>query len=220
MKQNLCFFPAILCINLIILFSNCSKSVNPTNNVSSNSYFPNKIGNYWVYDVYDSSTHRNYPTYPKDYEVKISIIGTKMMSDGKEATMWQYEYPWETDTNFVRIVGDTVKSFDKYFSSIEPRAFDFPREMYILPLQNQTGWKGKLLWVDTFSVKNDYNISTGYLNFDTCFNIYHYYYGSQDLRYNDNYWFKPYIGFITFYYQHFLAPKETYLWNLKKYYLN
>ena len=215
MKKNTTMF--LNALLLFFLFNSCSKDT--FQNQKSNSYFPNTIGSYWIYDVYDSSVHRNYPSYPRNYEVKVSIIGTKIMADSKEATMWQYEYPWETDTNFVRIVGDTVKTFDKWYSST-PRNFDFPREIYIFPLQNQTGWKGKLLWVDTFAVSNAYNITTNNLNFDTCFNIYHYYYGSQDLRYSDNYSFKPNIGFVKIYYQHFLAPKVTYLWNLKKYYLN
>ena len=83
-----------LLVSSLFLIS-CSKDT--FQNRASISYFPNTIGSYWIYDVYDSSVHRNYPSYPRNYEVKVSIIGTKIMSDNKEATMWQYDYPWEIE---------------------------------------------------------------------------------------------------------------------------
>ena len=139
------------------------------------------------------------------------------MADGKEATMWTYNYPWGLDTNYVRIVGDTIKTFDKWYSST-PRDFEFPRQIFIMPFTYEASWKGKLLWVDSFSVTNTYNLSIQGLNFDTCYNIYHYYYGSPDLRYYNNYWFKPNIGFVKIHYKQFSgAPWEYYTWNLKEY---
>ena len=218
MKQVLYFIPVIVCIVLIILFSNCSKSINPIKNVASNSYFPNTVGSYWIYDVYDSS-NPHYPPRPKQYSVTIKVLGTKTMIDGKQASMWQYEYPWEIDTNYIRIEGDTVKTFDKdYSSSISD--FDYPRQIFILPFKDQTGWNGKLIGIDTFIVAKCYNISTSYISYDTCYNIYHYNYELPDLVYYDNYWFKPNIGFVKIYYKDWFAPYYKSVWNLKEYKLN
>jgi hypothetical protein len=201
----------------ISIMGACSKDSLPDK--ASASYFPNTAGSYWIYEVNDTSQINYHSGYPRVYDVTVSIIGTKIMIDGKEATMWAYKYPWGIDTNFVRIVGDTVKTFDKYYSSTI-RDFDFPRETFITPFVNQTGWNGKLLWIDSFSVASVANLPNGFLNFDNCFDIYHYYYGSQDLRYYDNYWFKPNIGFVKIHYRRFQgSPWEYYTWSLKKYYL-
>lgn len=206
------------CLIFLTFIYSCSKDTLP--NKASSSYFPNTVGSYWVYEVNDTSQINYHTGYPRTYDVKVSIIGIKTMVDGKPATMWSYHYPWGIDTNFVRIVGDTIKTFDKYYS-YRIRDFDFPRQTFIIPFVNQAGWNGKLLWVDTFSVSLTLNLSTGILNFDNCFNIYNYYYGSQDLRYYNDYWFKPNIGFVKIHYRQFKgAPWEYYTWNLKSYRLN
>ena len=74
-------------------FSSCKKDKLP--NKAASEYFPNKVGNYWEYEVYDSSeTRGTYSSYPRRYNVTVSIIGSTTLADGKEATIWQYEYPW------------------------------------------------------------------------------------------------------------------------------
>ena len=49
------------------------------------------------------------------FSVKVVIIGTKKLADGKIAAIWQYNYPFGIDTNYVRIVGDTIKIFDNSY---------------------------------------------------------------------------------------------------------
>jgi hypothetical protein len=202
----------------IMAFIACNKDTTILNQKSAD-YFPNKVGNYWIYEVNDTSQINYHQGYPRTYDVKVSIISEKVMVDGNYATVWTYQFPWGVDTNFIRLVGDTIKVYDTSYSS-NIRDLEFPRKLFILPFINGASWKGKLLWIDTFNVSKNYNLSNGFLNFDSSFNIYHYYYGSQDLRQYDNYWFEPNIGFVKIYYKHFYgAPWEYYTWNLKNYYL-
>ena len=60
-----------ICWNIIktlligILFSSCKKDTTP--NKAASEYFPNKVGNYWEYEVYDSARKRYYPDIQKLY---------------------------------------------------------------------------------------------------------------------------------------------------------
>ena len=216
MKQYLYFIPVIVCIGLITLFSNCSKSINQTKNVASNSYFPNTVGSYWIYDVYDSSMALNHPTYPRNYEVKVSIKGIRKMVDSIEAVIWEYKYPWSTDTFYFRQIGDSVNIYQEY-ATIDK--LPYPDITFIQPFKDGKGWNGKLFLIDTSTVSNSYNLFNGYLNFDTCFEIYRYNWEVQTLVLHDYYWFKPNIGFVKIYYNDWLAPYYKAVWNLKEYYL-
>ena len=209
--------PTILLSALLI--SSCHKdTLKP--NAQASEYFPNKVGDSWEYDVYDSSEVRGIPysNYPRNYTVKINISGITKLVDGNDATIWEYNYPWGKELNYIRISGDTIKIYDTVYSTTI-RNLQFPREIYIVPFQNNQTWNGKLLQIDNYSVSTVSSITNNWNKFTDCFLISHHYVG-PNIEYNDKYWFKPNIGLLKKYInQYNLAPLHIELWQLKKYYL-
>src|SRR5580693_4288199 len=113
MKMLSALVVSIFSLSSICLLA-CHKNAE---NPYSSKYFPNDVGDTWVYDVTDSSQSTiNNPSPPSHYSVKVSITGIKKLLDGKDAAVWQYQYPSGNDTNYVRITGDTVKIFDNTYS--------------------------------------------------------------------------------------------------------
>lgn len=216
------FFPMLATILLsALLISSCHKHkdtipyVPPAGIPTASEYFPNTVGDSWEYEVYDSSAFNGIP----EYTVKVNITGTVKLIDGIDANIWQYQYPWGNDTNYVRIVGDTVKIFSlAYSKTIED--FQFPRTMFLIPVTNQQRWDGKLLVSDTFHVSREPKIVTNFFTFDSCFKIYHHYLG-PNLEFKDDYWFRPNIGMIQIHYNEYsLGPTYRVLLQLKKYSLH
>jgi hypothetical protein len=198
-----------------LLISSCNKdTVKP--NISASEYFPNSSGDYWEYDVHDSTAGY---TEVENYTVKITIAGITKLIDGNDAYVWLYEYPSRNDTNYIRIVGDTVKVFDLIYSR-SIRDLQFPREIYIIPFSAEQRWDGKLLLIDSFHVYTAPSIDTHAGVFTNCFNIYHHYL-APNTEFIDNYWFKPNVGMVKISYNHYvLNPRTFRIWNLKKYYLH
>lgn len=193
------------------VFLSCHKDTSVTNQQAS-EYFPNKIGNYWEYTVYDSSLQ-------KQYDVTVKIAGTKKLVDGIDANIWQYQYPDKTDTSYVRLDGDTIKMYDK--ARVETtQGLKFPLNTYVLPFKDGQRWDGKLLAVDSSHVTTLDLITISSETFKNGFNIYHYYLG-PNIEYKDNYGFIPKIGMVKMYLNHYdLAPRNKQVWQLKKYILN
>lgn len=205
--------PTILLSALLI--SSCHKdTLKP--NTSATEYFPNSIGDYWEYNVHDSTAGY---TEVENYTVKVTIAGIKKLVDGNDAYVWQYEYPSRIDTNYIRIVGDTVKVFDVIYSR-NIRDLQFPRQIYIIPFNDGERWDGKLLLIDSFHVYTVSSVTTNAGLFSDCSNIYHHFL-APNTEYIDNYWFKPNIGMIKMDFNHYaLNPRTFQIWNLKKYYLH
>lgn len=204
MSNNFLLMLTIILLTTFLLAS-CHKDTIKTDTQAE--YFPNKVGDYWEYEVYDSSEARGIPysNYPRNYTVKINITGITKLVDGNDATVWEYEYPWGKELNYIRISGDTIKIYDTVYSTTI-RDLEFPREIYILPFQNNQTWNGKLLRVDNYSVSTVSSITTNWDTFTDCFLIFHHYEG-PNIEYNDKYWFKPNIGLLKKYkHQYNLGP--------------
>ncbi len=204
-------FNSIIVTALLII--SCHKdAIKP--NTSGSEYFPNSIGDYWEYNVHDSTAGYT----AENYAVKVTIVGITKLVDGNDAYVWKYEYPSTIDTNYIRIVGDTVKIFDQTYSrTIED--LQFPRKIFIIPFANEQRWDGKLLLIDSFHVYSEASIETNAGAFTNCFRIYHYYL-APNTEYVDNYWFKQNVGFIKMDFNHYiLNPRNYQTWTLMKYYL-
>lgn len=194
----------------ILLFTSCHRDT-IRNNVKASEYFPNTIGNYWEYDVYDSSVYREHHYVPRNYTVKVNIISTKFLIDNRKAIVWNYQYPWGNEIKYYRNDNDSVKVFDTSYS----RAIinlSYPREIYIIPFAYDKDWSGKLLWIDSFYVRKDN--SPG---FENSFLIKRKYIGPQTYYYND-YWFTPNIGFEKIHFDEIIQGiRRNEIWTLKKY---
>ena len=208
--------PTLTVSILFVFFLNaCSKDA-IKNDSQFSSYFPNSVGDYWEYDVYDSSQLLQGGS--RNYTVKVSIVGVKKLLDNQNATIWQYQYPWGNDTNYVRIVGDTVKVFELVYSkSLE--YLSYPRQIFLLPFEDEKRWDGKL-FSDSYYVSFKPSVVTQFNAYDSCFQI-HYQYGGPNMYYNDDYWFKPNVGMVMIHYNEYnIGPNTIRLWQLKKYNLH
>jgi len=204
-------------IIILLLFVSCQKN-NYAPSKAASEYFPNTIGDYWEYSVYDSSMIPTHPRLPRNYPVKVSIIGTKQLVDNKDAVVWQYSYPDGNDLRYIRIVGDTVKIYDTIYSRTI-RDLQFPRQIFIIPFKDSNSWQSNLLISDIYSTTFLLNAVVQNKSYDSVFKIYEHYIG-PNIDNSDTYWFKPNIGRIQIYYNDYnLAPKTIQLWQLKKYYL-
>jgi hypothetical protein len=140
----------------IVLFS-CKKE-RTIINVKSTEYFPNEVGNYWEYEVYDSSRIREHTDIPRQYQVRVTIIGIKKLADNIDAMIWKYEYPWGNEIKYFRNSSDTIKIYDTTYSNTLTSLL-YPRLMFIQPFTDRQEWAGKLLWVDSFFVSKENSAS-------------------------------------------------------------
>ncbi|HMH23253.1 MAG TPA: hypothetical protein VK563_15820 [Puia sp.] len=185
----------------------------------SKTYFPNTRGDYWEYAVYDSSKTRDHPDFQRDYTVRITVGGSVNLADGKPATVWQYQYPWGKDTGYVRMDGDTIKIFDRIYSS-SVRALSFPRQLFIQPFVLNSSWEGKLLFTDSFRVVDRSTVTTPAQTFTGCYTLVRHYRG-PNLEYKDRFWFKPYTGMVRIdYHQYNMGVLTIATWQLKRYSLH
>ena len=208
----------ITCLAFVFSALSCDKDT-ATANKPASEYFPNSVGNNWEYDVYDSSSARMHSDFPREYTVKVSIIGNKTLLDNSKASIWLYQYPWGTDTNYVSVVSDTVKIYDP-FRIKDLHGLLFPLRIYILPFAAEKRWDGKLLLIDSFHIYTEHQVSLLHQSFTDCFRMYHYYL-APNIENIDNYWFKPNIGMLKIYYSDYNnAPYDIYLWQLKSYSLH
>lgn len=210
MKQSitmLLLFPA-----LMLLFASCHKDTIKPNKEAS-EYFPNNVGNFWEYEVYDSSQIRDNPNFPRQYNVKVRITGITKLVDNKDAAVWNYEYPWGNEIKYFRIVTDSIKVYDTVYSRTVTNLL-YPRELFIQPFFNGQEWSGKLLWTDSFYVKKD-TIEP----FKNVFQIRRKYIGQQTY-YHTNYWFSPHVGFVKIYRDQInMGIRTSEVWTLKSYQL-
>ena len=195
---------------LIILFASCKKDIMKSTKAGT-EYFPNSIGNYWNYEVFDSSNIRTHPNAPRNYNVTVNVIGTKILVDNKPAMVWKYEYPWGIELKYYRVSADTLKTYDTIYSRTITDLL-YPRELFIIPFSNGQSWSGKLLWTDSFHVQQKL-----IPNFENVFWIHRDYVGQQ-VYYQNDYGFAPKIGFVRFYRNEINQGIQTReLWQLKYY---
>lgn len=193
-----------------LISSSCHKDTT-RQNIMAIEYFPNKPENYWEYSVYDSSTLRDHPNYPREFTVKVTITGIKKLVDNVDAMVWRYEYPWGTELNYYRNSADSIKVYDTIYSRTLTDLL-FPRLIFIKPFSDNQEWSGKLLWIDSFFVKKD--VVQGFQN---VFQIHRDYIGQQTY-YHDNYWFSPNIGFVKIHFDEInQGIRRNEYWELKYY---
>ncbi|MGN6605174.1 MAG: hypothetical protein ACTHK8_22150 [Ginsengibacter sp.] len=206
---------SILLFLLLFCFACDKEAIKP--NTPAN-YFPNAVGDTWEYDVTDSAQYvQGSNNTVSHYSVQVLIIGTKKLVDGKSASIWKYNYPWGNDTNYVRIVDDTIKIFDNSYNSHTVEGLEYPKLIFVQPLKVNESWNGRHLWFDTLSVVNQKDVTTSFQTFKDCFQIYNHYIG-PNMEFKDNYWFKPRVGMVRIYTNRYnLGPLMYRTWQLKNY---
>jgi hypothetical protein len=162
-NMNIMKSPFIVIIFLIIFLS-CQKDKTLTNteNDAGDSHsipydYPNKLGSWWIYSVYDS-LQSQFDT------VSVSIIDTTRMADNKKVFVWLYKSKMISDTSYVNIQNDTVTIFEKLYSAI-------PLAKYIFPLQVGNKWIRYRNTVDSIEVVSKDTIYVAAGDFNSAFLI-------------------------------------------------
>ena len=139
----------VFAFTLIIIFfwgmTSCQKITEPIEKDKRASQFPMSVGSTWVYSIVDTVVY----TYTGKTEifydtVKVSIVGFTNLPDGKEATVWQYQYRDTVDTLFVNLAGDTLLFYQKNGDYL------LLKSGFILPLQVDKQWQLSVFdyWVE------------------------------------------------------------------------
>ncbi|MGF7231391.1 hypothetical protein [Arachidicoccus sp.] len=165
---------------LLLLFlttiMSCKKS-NPQTN-KEESYFPNNIGNKYVYSVTDTAANST-------YNLTVAIVGQASIGS-KHVTIWTYTFPTNIDTNYVYANVDSVVFYDKTKTSIV--------NVYHLPIIVGAEWRNKFN-ADTSKVVSNLNLTINAGTFDNAYLI-------QDNAHAPNYfldrsqWYIPNVGLV------------------------
>jgi hypothetical protein len=210
--------PYSLYVAVVSLVLGCSKS-DDSHNQKGSDYFPNKIGDTWEYQVFDSSDSWQPSNVPQTYTVKVSITGTQQLLDGQTAAVWTYESPNGKRFRYVTISGDSVKVYDSLRIG-DLHSLLFPDEIFIIPLKDDQAWTGKLLNLDFYEVASANEVTNDFGNFGPGFIVSRRYAG-PNIQHNDLMIFVPQIGLVNANYIHFdFAPITRFKWQLKKYLLH
>lgn len=188
-------------IGFLILISSCKQNPAQPPSAKPTDYFPNQIGNTWIYSFYDSVTN-NADT------VTIKITGETTLPDNKRATIWQRKFSNYTDTFLVSIYADTVRIIPKQNIYVE-----WINTKFIFPLYVGLKWVGDFIR-DTCMVveKSSYTVPAG--SFTNTFRIDEWWMGFNDYG-AKSIWFVPKVGIVKVRTIRFLVSNEN--WELLSY---
>ncbi len=184
-----------------LLLSACENSTDNNPPEVNTGSFPNKVGDSWVYAVYDS-LNSTVDT------LTVNIVGTTT-GNGKDLTIWVRESNTYKDTLYVNVDNKTVYFYEDAFPNVADHIFVFPLE------------KGKI-WTnpdqvrDSSIVKDKEAVSVPADNFTDAFRIERNWGGFNVYGYSIT-WFVENIGIVKMYrrIQGFDNIKET--WELLSY---
>lgn len=176
---------AIVILSLFCFLS-CEKGTEPVEFKSS--YFPNDVGNWWQYQVFDSLSQSS-------SFVTISIHSDTIMSSGDSAAVWKYASSTDTTTKYVVVSSNSVR----FYTGI---ALETLESYYVIPLIVGDSWglpvEGTSAY-DTLMVVNQTAIELPVGRFESTFVI-----ESERMtpclhcsQYS-TFWFTPKIGFVQF----------------------
>jgi hypothetical protein len=174
-------------ILLLILVAGCHKS--NTVNTGSQDLFPNKIGDNWHYMVKDTTLQGNLDSGSTQYNVDVLIVDTFKWINGITATIWQFNYPGWTDSNYVFQTGDTIRFMDRTNTYIV--------RQYIIPFATGSSWP-YIPGISNVTVLGQSDITVGSNVFTSAWQIYGYA-GMPDASFTIDQWFKDNIGFVRLY---------------------
>ena len=111
-------FPSCLFFFIILTSQNCKKHNEP---ILYNTEFPNNIGTFWKYKVYDSISNQI-------DTVIITVQNKTILNNGLEATVWLIESLVNlNDTNYVTNNSDGIKIYkNKIVSAPYIKKYEFP----------------------------------------------------------------------------------------------
>ena len=168
----------------------------------SSEYFPNQIGNRWVYDRFDSLAMEK-------TTLTVKIVRDSVYTDGKVYRMWVFDKTNLYDTLYVRTTPDSVL-FYRYLEA-------FPQEVMLIPLKVGFGWTHPFFIRDSTSVVAKDTLVHRYDVYPDAYAIRRRLFAFNDYM-TDTRWFVPYLGIARLENWHYLfgwISKEN--WFLKEF---
>jgi hypothetical protein len=141
-------------IFFILLLTACQKS----NNRPSTEFFPNQVGDHWVYRYSPTVSPEIYTGF-----INVEIVGQTTLPDGEKAKIWATRYssdPNFIDTSYVISEATLVKIY--YGDLCLPCTTQMPGEKrrYVLPLVINNKWFTAFFSGDTTKVLSEISLST------------------------------------------------------------
>lgn len=117
----------------MLFLSGCSKQGSPEK-ASVAPYFPNTVGDEWVYSTYDSLYQR-----PSNV-ITVRVAGSTTLSTGLPVKVWLYSQTGRVDTEYVAVRNDTVLVYPHRQVGLY-----YEREVrYVLPWHVGAAWGSPL----------------------------------------------------------------------------
>lgn len=167
----------VISVFLALLLNSCQEaSINPYVPGPPEKYptiadFPNTVGSWWEYEVYDSLN--SYFDY-----IHVEITSEIKNPNGQKATIWQYTTRGQLiQEDIVAIEGDTVKIYN-YFMVIDSLTNFSVKNLIVFPLKVGSSWissvvemKNEIYYGDSTWVERKYKKSVPAGDFDGAYEI-------------------------------------------------
>jgi hypothetical protein len=174
--------------------------------VMSSEYFPNRVGNWWIYNRFDSlSMERT--------SLRVEIMGDSLFKDGKNYKVWVFNKSNLYDTLFVRTTADSVLFF-RYPDG-------FPMEVMLKPVWVGQSWTHPFFFRDSTRVLAKDTLVVNQIVFPDSYRIRRRLFAFNDYMTDDR-WFVPYLGIVKLENWHYLfgwISKENWMlhdWDISK----
>ena len=168
------------------------------------AYFPNEVGDEWVYDVYDSVQE-------KRYSVTVRVAGTIMLPQKGATKIWTFQYPEAIDTNYVVRTNDTIVFYSKDLID--------KVHVFVVPMTVGNTWFGGWLY-DQYMVSSLTSKKVNGVSYDSAYLI-------NENGNSPNYrrikaeWFVPKLGMVERYrFEYDFSLPDIKVWSLKSSRLN
>jgi hypothetical protein len=142
--------------------------------------FPNRSGFTWTYATYDSIQQR-------EDTLKVTVLHEITLPDGLPATAWEFASASSIDTQYVSIVGDTVRVMT------EPGNI-WGSTKYVFPLQVGSAWSGDG-GIDSSRVVAMGTVTVPAGSFTEAYRIEQWGGALNDYWFIDS-WFVPHVGLV------------------------
>ncbi len=198
-KKKVCVSLKLILI-LILVLPGCVKE-NDCSQLSE-EYFPNQVGNWWVYNRYDSLGMEK-------TTLRVDIVRDSIQKDGKSYRMWVFSKSNIYDTLFVRTTADSVQ-FYRYLEG-------FPVEVMLIPLAKDVWWTHPFMVRDSTFVLSKDTLLINYRQYNDAYRVQRRLFAFNDYQ-TDTRWFIPHLGIAKVQNWHYLfgwISKEN--WDLENF---
>jgi hypothetical protein len=199
---------------LVLLGWSCKKIHEGSAGHDASDFFPNKVGDTWLYHVTDTLLTTQTVDSIREYDMTVSVVDSTILPGGIKSNVWVYDSPSGKDTNYVFQNADTINFAVLFGPKIEVI------RRYILPLQLHQSWIYNTSSIRNVTIDSIEDIMTGQ-------NQFHTFHLSGSIGWPDamvyiEEWIADHVGLVKRYFNNsgslILTTHHT-LWSLASYHL-